>query len=422
MVEGALLTRTVFQDGERYPLLLDTHGVPCWYPTLFVTTQLRNAAKAPNTITSVLSAIRLLLAWSQVDGVDLEARFAKREFLALYEIESLCRHLQAKVTRDRDSDVQIVSPVKSREIARARPQAVKKRVGVTTQYIRMTYVADYLEWLGYRLVEREARHVDADCRAAVQRMAKAIRARRPIKSAGSNRSSRIGMSSEQRNVLLRVVDPNGEENPFTQDVRSRNRLIVHLLDELGLRQGELLSIRISDINFTNDEIVIPRRHDDEADPRANQPVVKTMDRRLPLTPGLADEMSEYVMGPRRMIKPARRHEYLLVVHKSGPFFGEPLTARGLMKIFFNLRKASPEWLANLTPHILRHTWNDRFSEMVDTNGMDKAKEEKMRSYLMGWKEGSGTSAIYTQRHIEKEARKAALHLQGNSNGGGSERG
>ncbi len=42
-----------------------------------------------------------------------------------------------------------------------------------------------------------------------------------------------------------------------------------------------------------------------------------------------------------------------------------------------------------------------FSEKVDEQGISEAEEEKLRSNLMGWAEGSGTSKTYTQRHIEK---------------------
>jgi len=35
----------------------------------------------------------------------------------------------------------------------------------------------------------------------------------------------------------------------------------------------------------------------------------------------------------------------------------------------------------------------------------------MRSYLMGWKEGSGTAAHYNKRFVKKKANEAALKLQ-----------
>lgn len=41
------------------------------------------------------------------------------------------------------------------------------------------------------------------------------------------------------------------------------------------------------------------------------------------------------------------------------------------------------------------------------------KQEQMRSYLMGWLEGSGSAAHYNRRFIENKAHEAALHLQAN---------
>ena len=40
---------------------------------------------------------------------------------------------------------------------------------------------------------------------------------------------------------------------------------------------------------------------------------------------------------------------------------------------------------------------------MDKRGASPAEEDKMRSYIMGWKEGSGTAATYTRRHIENKA-------------------
>jgi len=91
--------------------------------------------------------------------------------------------------------------------------------------------------------------------------------------------------------------------------------------------------------------------------------------------------------------------------------GQPLSIKGLNKIFLEIQKVQPKELSNLTPHLLRHTANDRFSQLMDQRGATSAEEEKMRSYLMGWKEGSGTASTYTRRHIEKKAREAALKLQ-----------
>lgn len=78
-----------FADGERSPLLLKPDKQPHWYATLYATTQIRNAGKTPNTIASVLAAIRILLSWSLSRGQDLEHRFSQRDFLTEQELESI---------------------------------------------------------------------------------------------------------------------------------------------------------------------------------------------------------------------------------------------------------------------------------------------------------------------------------------------
>lgn len=46
-----------FSNGERHPFLIDEHGVPLWYPTLFATVRYRNVGMASNTMSVVLSSI-----------------------------------------------------------------------------------------------------------------------------------------------------------------------------------------------------------------------------------------------------------------------------------------------------------------------------------------------------------------------------
>lgn len=402
------LVRAFFQNGERYSLLVGDDGKPLWYPTLYATSQLRNAAKAPNTIVANLAVIRQLMVWAKREDFNLETNFAQNKFLSTPQIESLCRFFQQRHFSHHSKPLMLQS-ARNKEVARTKIKRSTK-VSSSTQYIRLTYVADYLQWLAYRIVEANKKQVDADIIFIVKRMVTSIRARRPVRANDLNKK-RMGLEKEQRAELLALVTPSHENNPFSEDLKIRNELIVNLLYQLGIRQGELLSIRIGDIDFSKNEIVIPRRHDDPDDPRRNQPVAKTMDRRLPLSKELAELISNYIVGERRNIKPARRHDFLLVVHKVGPYLGQPLSSRGLARVFKQIQDARPDSFSNLTPHLLRHTWNDRFSELADDKGIDEAREEKMRSYSMGWKEGSGTAATYTRRHTEKEARRVALLLQ-----------
>src|SRR5450830_1358988 len=114
-----------FSNGERYPLLFDEYGQPLWFPTLFATTHFRNASKASNTMTAALSAIRVLITWSDFSGINLELRFARRAFLNELEIESLWRHTQTKIA---DSGEQQLILIRINEVKKLREVWCKRLI------------------------------------------------------------------------------------------------------------------------------------------------------------------------------------------------------------------------------------------------------------------------------------------------------
>ncbi|RFQ11346.1 site-specific integrase, partial [Pseudomonas sp. ATCC 13867] len=92
--------------------------------------------------------------------------------------------------------------------------------------------------------------------------------------------------------------------------RCRNALIVDWLYYLGLRRGELLSLRVSDIDFRRCVVHVFRRPDALDDPRRSQPVVKTRARELPLSQVLLDATRNYIVELRSLgRKPASTNFY-----------------------------------------------------------------------------------------------------------------
>jgi len=85
----------VLPDGERYPFLLGSEGIPLWYPTLFATCAYRNGSRAPNTTRAAISAVRLVVLWAELEQIDLNQRFGRGHFLSTSEIESLVRALNS---------------------------------------------------------------------------------------------------------------------------------------------------------------------------------------------------------------------------------------------------------------------------------------------------------------------------------------
>ena len=68
---------------------------------------------------------------------------------------------------------------------------------------------------------------------------------------------RQGVSAEVRARILDVTNPDSPENPWKgKHVRLRNQLIFMWLLLLGIRNGELLGVYVSDVNLRTGEVVI----------------------------------------------------------------------------------------------------------------------------------------------------------------------
>ena len=154
------LIRTKFESGERYSLLVDDEGMPIWYPTLFATSKLRNSAKAPNTIEAHLNAIKLLIEWSHSSNIVLEEIFSAKQFLTTEQIEHLCIYLKEK------KDKQIYEDFKRPKIQRKELHRAKIRneesVSSSTAYIRISYVAKYIDWLAKQVISERNQIINSD--------------------------------------------------------------------------------------------------------------------------------------------------------------------------------------------------------------------------------------------------------------------
>lgn len=397
----------VMQSGERYCLLVDREtGMPLYYPNLYVTTQVRNRSNSVAVMESALSGINVLLSYCDERRIDLADRFLQREFFAIHELDAIRDYCQQSFAR-RAADVrQQVTSINSN----VKPKPSRK-TGLANVYMRLTHIAKYVEWLAKVVLTGG---VDRKTALDIDRMKKGFESRRPIRKGRNQLGREKGLTHEQEEILLDVIRPGSERNPFEdQATQIRNQLLIMLLLHLGIRSGELLNIRLSDIDWANNQIRIARRADEKSDPRRRQPLVKTLDRRLPMKDTLVQAIHHYVVQVRRKVPGVRGHEgYLLVTHKSGPTQGQPMSRSAFIKVIKLISAAAPE-LAGLHAHELRHTWNNRFSEFMDAR-IDPPKpeeQEAQRSYLQGWKAGSGTAAIYTKRFTQEKAIEASLELQ-----------
>lgn len=414
MANPYIVRTLILASGERLPILMDTRvGTPLFAPTIYSLTQLRGRNLAANTIEQSLRSIMVLLLFLEQREIDLEGRLRDGLILDMAEIESLANACKLHVT-DMVAAPQVVSKparVTSIERYRIRPATVgPKSVDGNSAANRIRGITDYLSWLAKtQLLKFPAGNpAFLALEAKRQMVVEAFKARIPESGSRNVLDARMGLSSGAAARLLTVIARNSPENPWSGEfARCRNELIFRWLYAFGLRRGELLNVKVSDIDFRKETITVVRRADALEDPRRQQPTVKTRDRVLPIPPDLCRLTHEYVMNARRRWAGARKHEYLFVADKTGA----PMSLSALNKCFAFLRSRIPDLPDDLSPHVLRHTWNDNFSALMDRNKTADSDEQKMRSVLMGWSETSGTAIKYTRRHVRQKANHASLLMQ-----------
>lgn len=426
------LSVRVLQGGERVPFLLGGDGVPLFFPTLFETAKLRNAGAAVNTIRNKLEDIEVLLQWEAANDRDVVAEFKAGRALTLADIVSLrdfCA-LDMRYVGQGASRRQVVPHDVTWLEARTASGSARPRVSQAQQYNRMSTIADYLEFTASVVTQYRGHAEDV---TAIATMARRIRDHRPRGSAGYADDDPSAKSPRPEVVdrFMAAMAVDNPANPFHDPgLRLRNAIIFGLLRWTGMRRGELLSLRLDQIDLGKaPHVWVRRNQDDRNDPRPNQPVAKTKERPLAIPEGLAEQIQDYELNVRAKIAPARKHPYLLVSHREGPTYGRPLSASALgSRIMATARSVAPEF-APLHPHAFRHHFNYELSVKIDAHNAEvrahpedpelkpitDAQELDMRAFLNGHR-SVASGQFYTHRHVREQADRAVRGLQSETTG------
>ncbi|WP_295968044.1 tyrosine-type recombinase/integrase [uncultured Xanthomonas sp.] len=416
MAVGYRVKTVRFESGERLPMLLyKESGSPLWHPTLFLVTELRATGLATSTLEQAARAVMIAHQVFSYLGIDIHDRIGRGRLLTLGEVDMLTKlaglrqdELDAMIEGD-ESSSEVFSRVVPLEQARKKAKATDPaQVGAETKATRLAYIRDYISWLtAGRRLKLDVDHAhNSSLHEAAQTFVGLISARMPSRDSGQ--TGRQGVDAEVRARILDVIDPASSHNPWkNRHVRVRNQLIFLWLLLLGVRNGELLATYASDVNIRTGDVAIVRRSGNPEERRNSAPLVKTKGRLLALGPDLAELIKVYITEERAKIKGARRHPYLFVATGTG----HPLSKPALNKLFRELRSKVPGLPDDLSPHVLRHTWNDDFSELMDGRGVSAEDEERMRTQAMGWSPRSKMASHYTKRHVQRKSNEASLEMQ-----------
>lgn len=403
----------VFENGERTPILIDERrGLPLFDPCVYVSTEIRPKTGSAATIEQALRGIQFLLTFVADRQIDLFKRFSTGRFLDLHELDDLVRAAHkpfGKAARQGSDASPSNSKVLSFDKIRKRAPKVKEdaTVAVSTVAIRLYYASAYLEWMGHRAARQVCKTLEEknNYMTLLREFRGHLRSRTPRARASS---SRLSLNEDQKAELLRIIEPDCADNPWHGAfVRDRNRLIVLWGLGTGLRRGELLGLRIKLLNLRLHTADIIRRPDDKNDPRKYQPNTKTRERAIGISEELAYWTHEHIVRRRSMVGGARKHDFLFVSEHTG----RPLSLSALSKIFRSLRERQPNVGEALTSHVLRHTWNEDFSDIAEKAGLAPADESRARNHAMGWSDLSKSSDHYLKRRTRKLSTEASIRIQ-----------
>lgn len=401
----------VEKEGERLRVMLNEDGTLHYYGNLYANMNLRTRNRAGHTLENALRAVSILYQFLDSENIQLEHRMLSGDFLTRAELETLNRISRlpigdiAALTAPKHSQKKKVIQFKQfRE--KVAPRNLSDEISRKTAALRQIYVKDYLLWLlDWFSHHKTAGHLESFewARAMTQRVLSSF------STTGARRGVTIrqGMSQESQAELFRIIDLTSPDNPWKHHFcRLRNRLLIEILFYSGVRRGELLALQVRDVNFAGNKILIARRPDNREDPRKYQPLVKTLERSLPLEDALGERLYEYIHDCRRKTQTAKYHPFLFVSS-----IGDPFSLSGLSHVCAEIKAVSPRLLSGFSPHQLRHTWNDRFSRIMKEQGIPPDREQYLRCLLMGWVPDSKMAGAYTKRYVSEEAQKVSLQMQ-----------
>ena len=176
------------------------------------------------------------------------------------------------------------------------------------------------------------------------------------------------ISDDTINMMLNVIDR-------TKPLGERNYIIIDLLYSCGLRVSELCNLKLNDIDFFSNSIIVKSGKGSK-------------DRYLVLHEKLVEELKDYITHARNRLLAGSKDEdnrHLLINYK-----GTTLTPRGVRKILNTIMDKTGETY-KITPHMLRHSC----ATVLLNGGMDLRSVQEILGHSM-----LSTTQIYTDVAID----------------------
>ncbi|WP_180966345.1 tyrosine-type recombinase/integrase [Endozoicomonas acroporae] len=370
---------------------MDDSGMPIDRINTFVITDLIDHSSA--TANQKANIIIHIERWAASRNIDLQDEMAG-SFLGQSNLfASFIKHLQTKVVDVQGETVVQMHPEK------VCPDFFNHRLAVTVSY--------FTDLFDRNVARRRSNDpVLPNWHKSFENLIKRL-GNRKIK--GKTQSLVHGLTPLQQKTLFYALEKDGVIN-WNKETRIRNRLIILILYETGVRRGELLSLTIENCHTREYKpYIYIKQNVKYPDPRKDIPDTKTLERIIPISKELAKMIDEYC-SIRSLKKEARKQPPFLLLATRSPCL--PMSKGALNNVFAQIRKDIPE-IDRLRPHILRHTRMENLDRHLLRQGYTDDQKSKIKNLIGGWSPNSKTGENYEKLSTEEQAYDAlsALHIE-----------
>ena len=369
-------------SGELLPILLDDDGMPIPLPNEFILSK-RHASS--NTLIRNLREIKLLYEWFHIHKIDLYDRMIQKKPFTEAEITGSLVEFLRKDHEKRHKMIKIA----------VKPDTFNQRLITIKQFLNW-YIEMYIGTLPFTSNNYQY-YITYKTRLI------SLLDRCFINSPPTNKSLSKGLSNREQSNLIKLIKPKtGSQNP----IEYRNYIMVMLMLSFGLRPGELLSLRVEDIQLGGiSSIRVHRRPPDTNDKRKQRPQIKRNGRTLSINDkALAKELDIYITKWREMLDQRNQTsiewDYLILNQD-----GKPLSLASITQYFQILKKKYAELVPpNFSPKTLRHTFSSSMERLLREAGVEEDNRKKALAYLRG-DSSLSSQDVYTFKETELEANK-----------------
>lgn len=388
------IQRVTHRSGEQIPVLLDEYGMPDVLASEFILTRRHHSV---NTMVRNLRELLVFNRWLKACNFNLLSKLqAKNSFTEAQLKGGLVEALRIDQSSGGGTAVA--------------PNTFNQRL--TTARLFIGWCMDVLTSL-LPLSSQDYERLRERKSFLLKTLDDSFMSATPMR-----KSLRKGLNEAEVNFLLTVVHPDAEQG-FGRDsaVKFRNYVSVGLMLFCGLRPGELLSLRVEDVQVgAISAINVERRSADPLDVRRPRPQIKRNGRVIPIeSRQFAFALNEYIVAWREVLETRSldESEYLILSDE-----GAPLSQSSITQFFQLLRSQYADHLPeNLTAKSLRHTFSSRLERVLRISGMDEQRRREALALLRG-DSSLDSQDIYIAQEVEEQAKESLKKYQAEIIAGG----